>query len=375
MNKRSIIAAALVLLALPMLAWAGLAHAQRFDSSVDEGETVNSSLYSTGQTVDINGTVNGDVFCAGQTVQINATVNGDVMCAAQTINIRGEVNGDVRLAAQTVTVDASIERNMTVAAQTLSFDADATVGRDATLYGQQANLKGSIGRDVLAHTNETILNGTVGRNVDTTSRTVEVRENAQIEGNLTYTSNNEANIADGAQIAGEVTRETPDEQAADDGNVWGVNLWAYLYFALFALLFALLVSLLFPQAVRKTGDIARSSFGKSLLVGFLAMFAIPIVMFALGVTFIGLPLMLLLLLLWILLMAASGPVVGYFLGKLLFKNMSHVVAITLIGVVLLFVLYFLPYIGFLIALLAYWIGSGAILIALKRHLPKPNYKS
>ena len=41
----------LLLVAVPMLAWAGLTQAQRFSNSIDEGEVVNSSLYSTGRNV------------------------------------------------------------------------------------------------------------------------------------------------------------------------------------------------------------------------------------------------------------------------------------------------------------------------------------
>ena len=371
MSKRRIVAIALVLAALPVFVWTGVAHAQRFGTTVGEGETVNSSLYSAGQSIEIRGTINGDVFCAGQNVRINATVNGDIICAAQNIDIRGSVDGNIRIAAQTATIEAQVARSMTAAVQTLSYETDASVGSDTTIIGQRVNLGGFVARDVLIQSEDAILGGQIGRNADVKSQEVAVRANAEIEGNLVYTSEREADIADDAVIGGSVSRETPDraEQA-----LWGATVGAYLYFMVGSLLFALVVALILPQAVRKAGGIARKSFGKTVLVGVLASFAIPVATFALAVTFVGLPLALLLILLWILLMAASGPVAGYFIGKILFRNMKNTVGVTLIGVLALLLLCFLPFIGWLVALLAYWVGSGAILIALKRHVPKPVYR-
>ncbi|HEX9153644.1 MAG TPA: polymer-forming cytoskeletal protein, partial [Candidatus Saccharimonadales bacterium] len=85
----------LLLAVVPVLAWVSVADAQRFSTNVDQGQTVDSSLFSTGKEIEINGTINGDIFCAGQNIKINATVHGDVICAGQDVTIDGKIDGDV----------------------------------------------------------------------------------------------------------------------------------------------------------------------------------------------------------------------------------------------------------------------------------------
>lgn len=366
-----IAAAVFALAALPVFAWVGIVGAQEFKNIVGDGEVIDSTLYSTGRNVDINGTINGDVFCAGQNVRIDAKVAGDVICAGQNVTIKGEVDGDIRVAGQVVTVDANISRSITVMAQSFSLDADAVVGADATLAGDSINLKGQIDRDLLASGSEVLLSGMIGRNAKLEAPTVDVRSSAHIVGTLTYTSENDANIASGAKIVGGVVREMPE---AKEQSFWGLSTAAYLYFLAAVLLIGLAVALFFPQAVRRTNKVAHKHLGKTLLVGLLAGFAIPIVAFLLAVTFVGLPLAIMMVMLWGVLIALTIPVAGYWLAGILFKKLKNTVLVMLIGTAILLTLCFLPYVGFFVALFAYWIGSGAMLIALKEHMPKPVYK-
>jgi hypothetical protein len=370
MGRIKFIIAGLAVMLVPVFVWAGVAGAQRFSASVDEGEVVNSSLYSAGQNVDINGTINGDVFCAGQNVRIDATVQGDIICAGQSVTIKGSVEGDIRVAGQTVSIDANVARSLTVAAQTFSLDADARVGGDATLMGDTFNIKGGIGRDAVLGGTTVMLSGTVGRNVEATVQHADVRANTQIGGNLIYTSDNDAAIATGAKIAGEVTHRTPETQTE---TFAGIGMGVYLYFLAAFLLIALVLVLLFPQAVRKTNDIAHRGFGKTLLVGFLSGFAVPLAAFALAITFVGLPLAIVLLMLWGVLIALSVPIAGYFLIRLVFKRGRNTVLVTLAGTAVAVTLCFVPFLGFFVSLFVYWIGAGALLLALRRHVPSPEY--
>lgn len=373
MKKWKIITAALAMLALPVFVWAGVANAQRFAATIPEGEVVDSSLYSTGQDVDINGTINGDIYCAGQTVYIDATVNGDVICAGQTVTVKGQINGNIRVAGQTVAVDAQVERSLTVAAQSFSLDNSSVIKSDATITGGTINLKGSVERDVAVSGGDVSLKGTIGRNVEAGVGTLNLEPGAVIGGNLNYTSEEEAYMPNGIEIAGEVTRHAPEK--SDGAVLWGISTGVYLYAMAFFLLLGLLIVLFFPQAVRRTGEVARKHFGKTILTGFLAGLIVPIASFALAVTFIGLPLALMLMLAWGLLMVVTLPIAAYFYAKLLFRKVKNVVALTIIGTLILVTLLFVPFVGLIVAIVSFWIGSGAILIAIKQGIPKPDYKS
>lgn len=373
MKHIKIVLAALALVALPSLLWAGFANAQRFGATVGRDEVVDSSIYSVGRDVSIEGTIKGDVFCAGQNVHINAKVEGDVICAAQTLTIKGDVRGNVRAAAQVLTVDAAIERNMTVMAQTFSFDAMATIGGDVTVMADSSNMKGSVGRDVLINGNSVIFNGAVERNVTAHAYDIELRDDTHVGGNFMYTSDKQAIVASGAHVAGNMTQEIP--KSSDGKGMFAIGWGMYLYFLAAGLLLTLIVALILPQPLRTTGDLVRKRFGMVLLTGFVAAFAIPIIAFALALTFVGLPLALLVLMIWALLAAASGPVVAYFLGKLLLGRVKNIVLVALFGSVLLTSLHFVPILGFIVFVLAYWLGSGAVLMMLSKSMPKPKYQA
>lgn len=372
MKKLKLITIALALMVLPVFAWVGIAGAQRFSSNVGEDEYVDSSLYSTGQDVDIRGTINGDVFCAGQNVRIDATVHGDVICGGQNVTIKGQVNGNIRAAGQTVTVDAQVERSLTAAAQSFFLDSSANIRNDATITGDTLNINGTIGRDATISASEVNLKGDVGRNVEAGVGMLNLVEGAVIGGDLNYTSKNDAYLPNGIQIAGEVNKHVPEK--ADGTVLWGISAGVYLYTLAVFLLLGLLIVLFFPQAVRRTGDVARKHFGKTLLTGFLASIIVPIVSVALGVTFIGLPLAIMLIVVLGLIMVATIPIAAYFYAKLLFKKVKNTVGLMVIGTLILVTLLFVPFVGFALAIVSFWIGFGAILLAIKRALPKPDYK-
>jgi uncharacterized membrane protein len=95
---------------------------------------------------------------------------------------------------------------------------------------------------------------------------------------------------------------------------------------------------------------------------------------ALTISILGIPLAIILVIAATLIVMLSGPVAGYYLGRMMLTKSKNPVDIMLLGAAVLIVLYYLPIIGFLAGLLGLWLGSGAILLSLKHRLHKPKYK-
>jgi cytoskeletal protein CcmA (bactofilin family) len=342
----------------------GIAQAQRFSNSVDEGQTVNSSLYSAGRDINIKGTINGDVFCAGQTVRIDATVHGDVICAGRDVTIGGKVDGDIRVAGQFVTVKGNVTGSATVAAMNFSLDAGRMVGRDLTATGDTLNIKGSVGRDVLANGNNVTLNGLVGRNARTEGSKIRLKEGARIAGNLTYTSSNNVQLASGAVVKGKTDHIKQEHKRT--GPRFSLGL--YLFLLLGLLLICLSIAYFFPQFLRKTSDQIKNSFFRAFLTGLIASFLVPMLSFGLIVTIIGIPLVFFLLMGWLFASLLTLPIAAYYVGRLIFKDQNKSpLLIVLVGGVLLITTYFFWLVGVFFVMLSYWTGLGALLLALKGH--------
>lgn len=373
---------ALGLFVLPVLLLAGVAGAQSFRSgdnvTVPADEVVSSTLFAAGQTIDIAGDVNGDVFCAGQTVVISGTVTGDVICAGQTVKVSGRIQGDARLAGQSVTVGSQVTQSISAAAQSFVLEAGASVGRDVSIATEDAVFNGSVRRDLaLAATNATVANN-VGRDINAAVTDLNLSERARVGGDLDYTSENRADIADGAQIAGRTNRtdrEAPNRgQWGTDASVFALSFGFGVYMLISLLLISLALVLLFPRALSEAARWALNSPGKTILIGFLAGLLVPIFIVALMTTFIGIPLALVLLLAWLLILALSGPFASYYAGRLVFKgNAKSPIVTMLVGSLAIIVLYFIPILNVITAVLVVWMGTGMILSELFFRTPKPEY--
>jgi hypothetical protein len=377
MKRSKIGLAAIGLAVVSAMSWGAVTHAQTFRQNVAEDQVVDSSLYSAGQNVDIRGTINGDVYCAGKHVVVDAIVHGDVLCAGQDVDISGHVDGSVRVGGQTVTIEAVVAHSLNVASGQFALAKTASVGQDATVAGSKSKLEGAIGRDlVIASGDTTTLENTVGRNVRFNGAAITLLGGTHVKGDFIYTSRQAADIGSNAQIDGRSKHQTPQarKERSHFGSLFGFSAVFFLYMLVAALIASLVLILLLPQTIHAVSGEAVRSLGKTLLVGFLAAIAAPVLIFGSMLTLIGIPLALGLLMAWVLIVLLSGPIAAYYLGSMVLSKSKNPVAIMTLGSVLLTVLYFVPIVGGFLMLVGYLLGVGAILLSLKHHLPKPKYK-
>lgn len=366
MSRFKWIAGVLLLAIVPVFAFVGIARAQQFSRTVEEGQIVHSSLYSAGKNIDIKGTIYGDVYCAGQIINIDATVYGDVLCTGQDITIAGDVKGDVRVAGQLVTLKGNVQQNAFVAGMTFSLDAEAKIGQDLTLAGDSHNIKGSIGRDVTAGGNTLVLNGKIGRNVTANSQKVQLKDGARVAGGLYYTSNQNAAIASGAEVKGKTEKLAPKQ--TEDKNVFqSFNFGMYLFLLAGLTLISLTLVLLFPKFLHKTGDRIKQNFALALIVGITASFLTPAISLGLVISVVGIPLSLFLLFSVLFGALLSGPITAFFVGRLILRKSKNAPLIALVGSLIVVTSYFLPLMGILFGMVAFWLGFGALLLELKAH--------
>lgn len=184
------------------------------DNVVMEG-TVNGLLLATAQNVIINGTVNGDAFVFAQNVTIGegAVIQGNLFTGAQTVIVSGKVEGSVFSGGMATTLKkpAFVGRNVYFGGYSLEILQGAEVNKDVAAGGYQVIVAGNINRDLNADLGALKINGRIGRNVsvvvaepsDGTSSApyipqqnmpmtlnpgLHIAEDAEIGGNLSYTS-------------------------------------------------------------------------------------------------------------------------------------------------------------------------------------------
>jgi hypothetical protein len=366
MKHIKIITLALSLVVISALTFVGIASAQSIKSgdnvTVGQNEVVNSMLFAGGNNINIAGTVNGDVYCAGRTVTISGTVNGDVICAGQTMVVNGKIDGNARLVGSSITLSNSISGSATIGGQTVLLDKNAKVGRDLLGGATTLTIDGNVGRDMLAGSANIIINGNIGRNVKSETRDLTIGSTGYVGGNVDYTSKNDLTITSGGTVLGSTTKTLPKENTTAKVYAPMAFTFGFFVFGFIAMLVtALILVALFPRIFAEATATAMKKPGTTILTGLVAAIVIPILVFMLFISIIGIPLAIMTLLAWIILMMISGPFVAYLLGKLLLKNAKQPVGIMALGASVLIISYFIPIIGFFTMVAAYLFGLGMVL--------------
>lgn len=378
--KRSKLVGALLLFLLPIFVWVGVAHGQSFRSgdttTVGANEVVDSSLYAAGNTVDIAGEVRGDVFCAGQNITVSGKVAGDVICAGQTVRVSGTVEGDVRVAGQTVAIGGEVMGNVSAAGQTVTLEGSARVAGDVSIGSTNAVVNGRVGRDLSAGGSTVAITNKVGRNVKASTDNLTLASGADVGGELSYTSRNDASVAGDAKVAGATTRYQPKQKESNNsyGRVFAFGFGFTVLVMLSLLILSLALVLLFPSAITDTVALGLANPLRTALIGLAAGIVTPIVIVALMISVVGIPLGLLLLLTWLLLLMLSGPLFSYSVGKLAWRSQRNAIAIMAVGVLIVMIAYLIPFIGALTFFAMMWMGTGMAIRQLFNRVPRPHYQ-
>ncbi len=332
----------------------------------------NKNFYQTGAIIEINKAIDGDVIVIAQKLKINSPISGDVLAIAEEIEINNDIEGDLRVAGKNVKINGKIKENTNIFSIATEIGENAVLEKDALIFGQDIINNGIIKGDLNASADEKFeLKNTVEGDADIklgdTGKLI-VYPDSSVNGNLSYTSALEADIADGAIIKGEKKHINPEDTKQEKNINWLGKL-----IALFSMLALGMVVIMIDEknTMSAAGEIIKHS-NKSLLFGVLYIISIPAISIALFFTLIGIPISIILLAIFFIILYASQVFVSIALGKILTKKykISDINAM-IIGVIAFTVLVSLPWIGGAIRLLAIVIGLGAI-INTKRILIKEN---
>jgi len=205
---------------------------------VGADEVIEDDLYVGAGEFRLDGTVRGDLVVAGGTLTINGTVEGDLIAAGQSVIVNGAVEDDARIAGYALTIGGDVSDDVIAAGFSLEAPEASSIGGDVVYAGYQALLAGQVGGDVDVGGGAVEIAGAIEGDarvdvggtergeslppfynfipnlptVPSVPAGLAVREGAEIDGDLSYTANFEADVPGGA-VAGEIdfNRYVPEE--------------------------------------------------------------------------------------------------------------------------------------------------------------------
>lgn len=353
--------------------------------TIPAGTQVDHDVILVGQNVTIDGTVNGNAFILGNQVTINGTVDGSIVMIGQNAGIGGTVSGTVYAAAMTLALDPQslIQRDLYVVTISLTSGDQSVIGRDLYAIGLDSGLNGSVGRNL--HTvigPIQLYNGLM---------TLLGYDNLTIK--LHFENPQPANGSNGSRISTPHLARLRNLESATtsfDWGKWAVNLlrnWLVLLVFSF-LLFWITRKQLERSAQTMLGQVWRSLGAGMIalvisfsLIGVALLLSVIIFAVGLGLNYLGLwqislafwgaaysCLAFSLVILWFFLSYATRIIAIFAVSNLLFQKIFHrqetwMKMISLLAGTLIFsLLRAIPYIGWIINLLATVVGLGAIWI-------------
>ncbi len=343
--------------------------------TISGGEVVDDDLYVAGGTITIDGTVNGDLWAAGNVIIVNGTVKGSVMAAGRTININGDVGHAVRAVGETVIINSDVSGDVMVGCGQANIASTARVGGDLLLGATNARIDGLIEGIIKGGGEGVTIGGEVRGNVDLKVESLTILPTANIQGDLTYTSEEEADIQSGAQIGGTITHNLPEvkeERARGFPFVLFSGIGGKVTGFLMAFIAGLVIILLFPRRLKSMAESIRTRPGSSAGWGALVLFVTPIAAVIVCITIIGIPVGLIALALWGIAIYLAQIPVGLFIGRWIIGHYKKVegkaimIGALALGLVILKLLGLIPHLGFFIGIAVALFGMGAVVVSIRK---------
>ena len=341
---------------------------------VGRGDVHQGDLYAFGDRVDIEGRLDGDLVTVARVVYLDGQIEGDVFAAADQIDIRGTVGDSTRVTANRIYVDGTIDGDLNAAGNEVRLGKNSQIKDRLRAAGRIVEIDGTVDGDVIAYAGEVIISGTVRGGATIRAETIDLAPNAYIGGDLDYTARTPLSPEALARVSGTVQFTPASEVGGDDEDAgittWSVAFWIWMTSA--ALLSGLILVALFRRLVPSLVSAVKGQAVIGTLLGFGAVLAVPAAAIVAMVTLVGLPVGVAGLLLFaVALYIAKLPVAAWAGGQVLAlagRPNASPYATMAVGVVLLYALFTIPYLGGLVYLIATWLGLGAMILAGRQYL-------
>ncbi len=362
MKRLVIILGALLVLTAPIPA---LAFVPRGGQTVVFSERLEDDLYIAGGTVDVTGTVDGDVVAAGGTVTLSGPASGGILAAGGTVRITSAIGRSLRAAAGDLTVGGRIDADAVLAGGSVTIDQAAQVGRDLVAAGGNVRVLGSIARNAFLSGGNVVIGGTVQGDVEVQADRVTLLPSARIQGRLRYSADRPAEIQSGALVSGGIERTPRSTASRRYYRPFAFRFAGRVMEAFWLLAIGFVALAVAPRGVPRVSERVSRHFGLSLLTGFILLVVVPVAALLVAFTVVGIPLSIVAVLLYLATLYPGQIFPAMWLGQWIMRSLgrgsapSPYLAMT-VGVILFVVVVTVPFVGWLLRLVALLAGFGAL---------------
>ena len=339
--------------------------------TIPNGQVREGDLYAAVEALQVIGRLTGDLVVAANRVVVEGQVDGDLFAAAGTVDLRGPIGDSTRVVGQMLTVDTTVDGDLLAGVNELVVTENARIAGGLVAAGSRVEIEGTVEDDIRVAAGVIVIRGTVHGDAYLIADRLDLAPGARITGDLEYQARTPLSPEAAALVEGAVRYEEPRVDENDEGGTaWGAVFWFWQTLA--ALLTGILMVALFRHVVQRLVASIAEEATLSALLGFAAFLLIPVAAGIAMVTLVGLPIGIATALLFgLALYAAKLPITVWIGDRLLGlagRPGASPYAAMALGVLLLYLLFAIPYVGWLFWLAATWLGLGAMVVSGRRYL-------
>lgn len=344
-------------------------------------ETNGGDTFISGSSVSQSLSAQNDVFVSGATLTLSGEAGGDVHAAGFDVVVGTQTRGNLYAAGASVTVSSSVGEDLSAAGFSVRTAQSSRTDGNVRLMGQTLTIDGPVGGALTATGYEVILNTQVAGDAWIVAEKITYGPNAMIGGRLKYQSTSEITPPERVIAPERVSFEkmTPSAAMTAARESWENHefrvfpAFATLLGAFLVLLaFILVVGAIFLTFLPKRVERLRASIwerpGATFLIGVIGLSVLFGMVPITGMTIIGLPfvpvVMLTIFVTWtlgyILAAYAVGLRVVQAFGKSEEPSMFVRIASLALAVVLIAILNFIPFVGWVANFTLVLLGIGAM---------------
>jgi len=315
-----------------------------------------------------------DLFAVGQTVALRGHVTDNAFLAGKDIGLDGGlVEGDLLMAGAYATVDGEVLGDLYGFAGELHITPDAVIHGDVMLGCGELRHEGTILGSVDTGAGTAVLTGDVAGDVNLEVGEFTIGPDVSIGGDLSYESPTAVELPEGATVGGAVdfTQVTEDEDAgADEGMGIGGLLLKRAWLFLGALIAGSVLLWIGGPFARRFAPALAAHPGRSLGIGFVTLVVVPAVAIVSMALILPFQLGMMTTLLYLVALYVAGLIAAHAVGDLLLRRAfgratPSAYAALALGLLLLHILLPIPYLGFVVRMIAIVAGLGAMWVAIR----------
>lgn len=347
-------------------------------------EAPTENLYLAGTDITVTVPLPADLLALGGTLSLSAPIAGDALLGGGTVSVLHPVEGDMRAVGGQIIVSAPISGDLLLAGGSV---VASTTASDTRIIGGTIRLTGS-GGPVVIYGGDVTLSGNFAGDVEViASDRVTLAEGTRIAGTFEYDAPQQAAIPASAEITGAVTyigdsSYLPTIEQAKTFALAGASV-LFVVKIIAVLILAGLFAGLFPVFSQRVADKALSRtpgrFALLGLLGFGMVFATPMLILLLMVSFVGIGVAFFLGTAYILLLMLgyiyAGILAGAALSRGLMKRTQVTWKFALLGMLALYLISVVPVVGGLVSFVLFLVATGSIIsilfhFAFTREIPE-----